>query len=895
MIKKDILNCYKFLSHGEETEIRLIDWKKEIPPQSRFVKNEKDFIKVCEELNGEVNIYAGINERKNKGTKAEQVISVKTLVIDIDADHPLTEPANPDELLAAEKISNRIIGWFSDKNWVSPVKCFSGNGIQLWVALPEMKITNENRVRVESKIQKFYDLLKDKFETNEAKIDKIGDLARIIKVIGTKNVKGNQTPPLRTHRVSRVISSEKEFKREEDLNLKNFILSLEIEIEKEEIKETPKETPKTIEEILGNKKDLKLQALLNVTYPLEAYPSRSEAEAALITKLVWYGVDKKSAFKIMEDYCKIGKWKTAPIQYKELTWKKANKQIDDRKIASFEEMPDDSENNIDSILNVMKKVDSRVVLQDVIESEIALIGEEYSTLKKAISYFVCSGLQPTISFKVGRDYFDNRLHYLIAIESGKGKGLMKTGIRHLLKEETVYEISGPCHPEQLIGKAVYNKQGEIVFENKGYYGSKVLFRDEAINIVNETDSHSASNAALDRKAQDTFHFNLLEKKLVDNPHPLEYYPETRFMTFIHPTIILPKFFDTGSFRRFFCFGVKANERKLTDSVASILSEEDYTEKGQGKTRELRIMMRSIDSLSFTEESKKLISYWILGFNSYVNNHKAQKIRVIGDKLFFAVKNHFMKVISVLAIAKGEYTVSLETANQGCFDAVLFLLETLKYYSENSNVSLSRDIWRTEDFKKAMFLEWLHFNKAHTLKKTKVGISDSQKSIGEIFGVFDRQARAKFNEMKKEGLIQVKKSQHDSKVWLAFSPSLTRISEGNITISKEVLDFLKVESGESGNNPQEFPLYNELQSGESGNCFKEFSLSTNSIYARNIMLILIIYYIRKKDKILSADCHANHSKQVLDKEAKNGMVVAPKIEKDVEWKKEETKNDSKKEK
>ena len=104
--------CYKFLNHLNETEIRLVDPSKKLKPFSIFVHCESDFVAACKQYNSKYNLYVGINERNKEGTTAAEVISVKTVVIDIDAiraqgfEH---DPATDEELLKAEVICNRIL------------------------------------------------------------------------------------------------------------------------------------------------------------------------------------------------------------------------------------------------------------------------------------------------------------------------------------------------------------------------------------------------------------------------------------------------------------------------------------------------------------------------------------------------------------------------------------------------------------------------------------------------------------------------------------------------------------------------------------------------------------------------------------------------------------------
>ena len=67
----DVKKFYQFLGHEKETEVRILF--KGRKPQIHHVNSEDDFIKKCKAYNGLGNVYAGLNERKTNGTKAEDV------------------------------------------------------------------------------------------------------------------------------------------------------------------------------------------------------------------------------------------------------------------------------------------------------------------------------------------------------------------------------------------------------------------------------------------------------------------------------------------------------------------------------------------------------------------------------------------------------------------------------------------------------------------------------------------------------------------------------------------------------------------------------------------------------------------------------------------------------
>lgn len=329
----DVVATYEFLRHTNETEIRLIDPHRERIPQSIFVHTKEEFLKICQENDGKYNIYAGINERKGKGTTSNDVTTIKTVVVDIDAAHPKDEAATDEEILRCEQITNKIITDCINAGFKKPIKNMSGNGYQLWFALKEIQVTDTNRAEVTDKLHTFQKKIKNKYESSEAKIDIIGDLARVIKVIGTTSIKGKNTPD-RPNRLSKCCDTQ--FSRDVDSDLTSEILNY-ASTPKKDLKyfePTPK-TTKEIERVC--KGDQKIRKLIDGD--TSGYISRSEAEMALIVKLIEYQLPKDQCFEIMAS-SKIGKWNEAHERYRELTYQNGVKFEESQKSGDEPTEPD---------------------------------------------------------------------------------------------------------------------------------------------------------------------------------------------------------------------------------------------------------------------------------------------------------------------------------------------------------------------------------------------------------------------------------------------------------------------------------------------------------------------------------------------------------------------------
>ena len=98
--EEDVREFYRLLEHKNQTEIRVIelseDFKTSKVKKHFFVSSEEEFISKVKEFNGKYNLYAGLNERKDRGTVAKDVISIKRFFIDIDCK---IKPSSEEDLI----------------------------------------------------------------------------------------------------------------------------------------------------------------------------------------------------------------------------------------------------------------------------------------------------------------------------------------------------------------------------------------------------------------------------------------------------------------------------------------------------------------------------------------------------------------------------------------------------------------------------------------------------------------------------------------------------------------------------------------------------------------------------------------------------------------------------
>lgn len=331
MNKENIIKTYELLNHDTETEIRLIDPSKDPtnkkPPRNIFIKNKNDFLECCACFEGKYNIYAGINERKTNGTQKEDVISVSTIILDIDPirTHGIKDdPSTQEELNESLKTAREICAQFKQENEIIPSIAMSGNGIQLWFKIPKYKIDDRNRDEFESRIKTFTNTIQQKYNNSKIKIDQIGDLPRIIKIIGTKSIKGNQTPE-RPHRESYWIETTHITNK----TLLELILNYDINTLTNNT--TSKNDLTNRNNILNIFTDEKYRLMFEGI--IDEQPSRSEPEFALVCDLIKQFQTKEQIFSIMS-LSKTGKWPASTQAYKETTYKNAIDDVRQKKLSN---------------------------------------------------------------------------------------------------------------------------------------------------------------------------------------------------------------------------------------------------------------------------------------------------------------------------------------------------------------------------------------------------------------------------------------------------------------------------------------------------------------------------------------------------------------------------------
>lgn len=459
---------------------------------------------------------------------------------------------------------------------------------------------------------------------------------------------------------------------------------------------------------------------------------------------------------------------------------------------------------------------------DIFENDLGLDGDSYDSAKKGLYYFHQSIKQDTRQYDINKKVkIDNRPHILMVTAPGMGKTTVKNQIKRVMKghEETdgVIEVSGLSHPEQLVGKIVYEGKGvnKKPVEKLGICGYKVVLNDESQGMLNEINEVYAKAQRIKRMAQDTMGDNEISKKLVaDDPKDvLSYYSPSRFCDFAHPDKLLSPFFDTGSFRRPMAFNINHEEEIDLDDITSF-DFDRYNENYISWPEYLNnLYSKRHRNVEFTEENLKIISHFHKCLLHYLLKHKNPNAFRYALQAKYAIRGMLCKHVFILAIARNEGKPSLDTVLSACSDAVLFILESIKTYNDLGDMGTSASVWGGCCEEDAQALEHLLRVKALSKESSNISIKKFQSLLAHFYGCKVTQSRGYYYRLKKDGFIQSSQvGKYDSRVWLTFLPSEVKLAEADF----DPLEFWETEfKGVIKKNGVLTPLKSLFSDGEHG--------------------------------------------------------------------------------
>ena len=309
--EEEIRKFYKLLRHSLSTEIRTIG-KNGV--RSYHVLGEEEFVKKCLELDGKENIYAGIQEREKLGTTVKSVSAVRVIPFDFDPIREVGKAA--DEKSRSDALTAAFIFWSALRsNFTNVSLIFSGDGYHIYLPMEPILLTENNREQVVEAYRVTADNFLSKFPPPLiAKSDHVWDLARIMRVPGTINLKtGLRSHFIHYSTVPNVGLREQILSVKVEKSKTNFVLPPQVIHNIEIAKWIDRDMAKVLRGDFGN------------------FPSRSEAEMSIVCKLVGFGFSDEEIDTIMRAHG-MEKWSTANPKYRAHTFKKAKEWFVESKV-----------------------------------------------------------------------------------------------------------------------------------------------------------------------------------------------------------------------------------------------------------------------------------------------------------------------------------------------------------------------------------------------------------------------------------------------------------------------------------------------------------------------------------------------------------------------------------
>ncbi|MGB9854455.1 MAG: hypothetical protein ACPLRY_06605 [Candidatus Bathyarchaeales archaeon] len=272
--------------------------------------------------------WISLNDKEFGNDTIKGVCALCDFWLDVDSKRlDKNKPATREELGEALKRAVKLKEYIEVTYGAEVFLALSGNGFHLHAPLPYFGLVGEKfREEVNEKVKSFAKRLA---AFVGVEIDRTYDIRRVTTVIGSLNLKIPNTPlETRWYKEIFAMGFEAALAKAEEAKQRNRKLLeaiLNEPIAKPLTQSSEVKNPPKFEDLLS--KDEKLRDLYNGDWQKYGYKSRSEAEEALVVKLVFYGFGDNDIKQIMEG-SSIGKWQEKTESYKDLTIRKAREYFE---------------------------------------------------------------------------------------------------------------------------------------------------------------------------------------------------------------------------------------------------------------------------------------------------------------------------------------------------------------------------------------------------------------------------------------------------------------------------------------------------------------------------------------------------------------------------------------
>lgn len=432
-------------------------------------------------------------------------------------------------------------------------------------------------------------------------------------------------------------------------------------------------------------------------------------------------------------------------------------------------------------------------------SLIGLYGRQYIPILKSRWYQLHGGIMQKV-IKCGGLTTDTRVFvaYPLVTEGGKNevmysiKSLVRKGISKGDGEKFTMSEPASFHPEQLIGKYIEvveeitnestgrKKRIKNRIENRGHLNNDFLDFDECTKLITGNSPEDNQARELLSKSENPIGKNEVEKRLTEDlpQNAVKYCPKCTNSYYFQPFKKIPEeAFLQGFLRRKLIpignishFLNLPNEQLYTDKLSNLdYSEKDYQDKIINHLEAVK-KVSDISEFAFTDEALQLIKEYALYISEQGQLHSVKITNYCKVTKFTALAN----LIKFSVILAGSHYKQIVDKNIVCLaymDLVELMQNTFDFIYERTYGDFSYGTsWGGADYKQKECLKYLFNEKAFSLETSNVSIEDFVKVCEQIYSVKEQQARNKYLEMKRNGLIYSKQEgSYNSKVWLKITP------------------------------------------------------------------------------------------------------------------------------
>jgi len=403
--------------------------------------------------------------------------------------------------------------------------------------------------------------------------------------------------------------------------------------------------------------------------------------------------------------------------------------------------------------------------------------------------------------KLGALYTDTRIHCAYPLPTEAGKNELIYGSKVLINscilkgEGEKFTISEPISysPESLVGKYVEKlipnpdptkkKMIKSKVENRGHLNNDFLEFDECTKLIVSDSPETQQAREYLSKAENPIGRNIVEKRLVDDlpSETVAYSPKGTHSYYFQPFKKIPETAMLQGFMRRKLIPVgnvslflnSAEELSFKNKLESeTFSRDDYIQRIVNHLENMQIIFRNV-SFIFTDEAQALLSSYSIQLSNQGNVH-SEKIANYCKISKWSTLSNLVKMSCIIAGSYGTRIVNENAVSLAYMDLVEFLQNTFDFiYSQVLGDFDYGATWHGANYYQKECLRFLFREKALSLENSTISIYHFLEEI--VMPVFKiksmSQARNKYLEMKKEGLINSKQTaKNDSRVWLNFNPN-----------------------------------------------------------------------------------------------------------------------------